>query len=119
MESKQVKLNELAWEEVRAGVCRKVVHGEKGTVVLNKLDSGHEARPHQHPHEQIALILKGQAKFTVGDKVYNLDEGDVVVIPPNIIHFAEVTNGQECLNLDVFVPRREDYVNTTTGSADQ
>lgn len=112
MESRHVKMDELVWEEVREGVARKVVHGEKGTVVLNRLKSGHEARPHKHSNEQIAIIIKGQSKFTVGDKVYELGEGDVVTIPPNVIHFAEVTNGEDCYNLDVFLPRREDYVDT-------
>jgi quercetin dioxygenase-like cupin family protein len=112
MESKHVKMNELVWEQVRAGVARKVVHGEKGTVVLNRLESGHEPRPHKHPHEQIAIIIKGQSRFTVGEKVYELGEGDIVTIPPNVMHFAEVTNGEDCYNLDVFVPRREDYVDS-------
>lgn len=121
MVTKHVKMNDLMWEQVREGVARKVVHGEKGTVCLNKLNSGHEARPHQHPHEQIAIILKGETKFTVGEEVFELGEGDVIVIPPNVIHYAEVTNGEDCLNLDIFVPRREDYVDTpvANGSANE
>ena len=117
MESKHVKMSELIWEVVRPGVCRKVVHGEKGTVVVNKLVSGHEPKPHQHPHEQIAVILKGQSTFMVGENVYELEEGDVVVIPPNVVHFAAVTNGHDCINLDCFIPRREDYISIPTESA--
>lgn len=115
MVTKHVKLDALTWEQVRSGVCRKVVHGEGGTVCLNKLAAGHEPRPHQHPHEQIAIILKGKTKFTVGDTVYELGENDVIVIPPNVVHFAEVIGTEDCYNLDVFVPRREDYVDTADG----
>ncbi len=114
--SKCVKLDSLNWEQVRSGVCRKVVHGEGGTISLNKLAAGHEPKPHQHAHEQIAIILKGRTKFTVGDTVYELQENDIVVIPPNVVHFAEVIGDEDCYNLDVFVPRRGDYVETALGS---
>lgn len=117
MKSKHVKLDMLHWEQVRAGVCRKVVHGEGGTVVLNKLAAGHEPRPHKHPHEQIAVILKGRTRFTIGNEVHELGVNDIVVIPPDVVHFAEVIGDEDCYNLDVFVPRREDYIDTMTGSA--
>ena len=112
MDIKHIKINEQKWEQVRSGVSRKVVHGNNGTVVFNKLESGHEPRPHQHSHEQIAIILKGQTNFTVGENVYELREGDLVFIPPHVTHFAQVINGEDCINLDFFIPRRDDYIET-------
>jgi quercetin dioxygenase-like cupin family protein len=110
--AKHVKLDELVWEVVRPGVDRKVVHGDGTTVVLNRIEPGNQPKPHTHPHEQIAIILKGKTKFTVGEEVFELTANDVVVIPPNVLHFAEVSGTETCLNLDVFVPGRKDYVET-------
>ena len=55
------------WEPVREGVERKAFSGEGATVSLNRLQPGHEPRPHDHPHEQIVYILSGQIDFLFVD----------------------------------------------------
>ena len=40
------------------GVERKAFSGDGATVSLNRLQPGHEPRPHDHPHEQIVYILQ-------------------------------------------------------------
>ena len=99
----------MEWETVRPGVKRKVYQAAGGTLVLNHLEPGHSPKPHCHPHEQIVYILQGEAEFSVHAQVFNLRSGSLLTIPPNAEHFARVTGKETLVNLDVFIPRREDY----------
>ncbi len=112
--SETVNWEQMEWEVVRPGVKRKVFHGEGCTMVLNQLDPGHDPKPHFHVHEQIVYILQGHVDFTVGKRLFKLTAGNVLAIPPNAEHFARVTGKEPCINLDVFVPKREDYVQSRT-----
>ncbi|HHV79541.1 MAG TPA: cupin domain-containing protein [Firmicutes bacterium] len=108
-------LHAANWKEikevvVRPGVMRKAFTGEGATLALNRLQPGHEPRPHAHPHEQIVYIIKGKTKFHVGDEMVVLEEGGLLVVPPNVVHYAEVLGDEEVINLDVFTPKREEYV---------
>ena len=100
----------MEWETVRPGVKRKVFHARGGTVVLNHLEPGHSPRPHSHVHEQIVCILSGEAEFTVDHRVFKVRPGSLLAIPPNAEHFARVTGKETLVNLDLFIPGREDYL---------
>ena len=99
----------IEWEDVVPGIRRKVVHLEGGTLVLNRLEPGNEPVPHSHSNEQAALVLSGKMALTVDGVTTVLGPGDVYTIKPDVEHYG-VTDGDEvCINLDFFVPRREDY----------
>jgi quercetin dioxygenase-like cupin family protein len=104
-----INWDELPWEHVREGVARKAFSGEGATLSLNRLDPGHEPRPHDHPHEQIVYILQGQIDFHIGDELVRLGPGGVLVIPPNALHWGIVRGSEQVLNLDVFTPKRAEY----------
>lgn len=106
----QSNFNELEWEVVREGVKRKVYTGEGATLSLNELSPGHTPKPHSHIHEQVVYIISGEGDFTVDGAVYHLSAGGLLVIPPNVEHFIQVTGNQPVINLDVFTPKREDYL---------
>jgi quercetin dioxygenase-like cupin family protein len=104
-----VNWEEMEWESVRPGVKRKVFQAEGGTLVLNHLEPGHKPNPHSHAHEQIVFIVQGETELTVGSKVFNLGPGSLMIVPPHAEHFAKVTGKDTLVNLDFFIPRREDY----------
>ena len=105
-----VNWEEMEWEVVRPGVKRKVFHASGCTIVLNAVEPGNQPKPHSHPSEQIVSILQGEADFTVDSKLLKLVSGSLLAIPPNVEHFIKVVGHEACMNVDVFVPRREDYV---------
>jgi quercetin dioxygenase-like cupin family protein len=109
----------MEWELVRPGVKRKVFQTEKCTVVLNSLDPGHEPRPHSHGHEQVVCIQEGKAEFTINSKVFTMGPGSLLVVPPNAEHFIRVMGDKACINLDIFVPRREDYLQSKMRGANR
>jgi quercetin dioxygenase-like cupin family protein len=101
--------NEVPWERVRDGVERKAFSGEGATVALNRLQPGHEPRPHSHPNEQIAYVISGTIDFHIGEEVVRVSGGGLLVIPPNANHWGVVVGDEPVLNLDVFTPKRSEY----------
>lgn len=63
---------------------------------------------HQHPQEQISLVLSGSCEFQVGDKKQLISSGDAVAIPRNVPHSAVATT-EGCVCIDVFAPPREAF----------
>lgn len=109
------------WDEVfrlykRDGVNMRVISGDNIMLVLNELDSRATPSLHKHGHEQMTYILTGECDFVIGDEVLKLKAGDVVPIKPNVEHSLKVTSKEPVLNLDVFYPVRQDfldYINKT------
>lgn len=96
-------------EVVRRGVERVGFRGENVLLVMNWLEPGMEVNPHSHPFEQIAYIVQGRMRFTIGGEVLEAGPGSVVRIPPDVLHCGEPIGEETVLNLDVFSPIREDY----------
>ncbi len=107
--ARQINWEELAREAVRPGVTRSGFRGEQVLMVMNYLEPGMEVRPHSHPFEQIAYIVKGRMKFTVGEEVHELGPGGVIHIPPDAVHCGEPLGDELVMNLDIFSPIRDDY----------
>ncbi len=109
MDIHSIDWNATPWEAVREGVERKAFSGDGATVALNRLQPGHEPRPHDHPHEQIVYIISGQIDFHIGDTVTRLGAGELLVVPSNVRHWGVVVGDEPVLNLDIFTPKRVEY----------
>lgn len=64
---------------------------------------------HAHPHEQVGMVLAGQATFYIGDEQKTLQPGDIYRIPGHVRHRV-VAHEQPVQALDIFYPIREDYL---------
>lgn len=54
----------------------------------------HEA--HLHPHaEETVIVLEGRGLHQIGERVYEIAAGDVVLIPRGAVHAAKATGGEE------------------------
>lgn len=95
---------------VRPGVNRRVFSGDRSMMVLNELAPGSKPNMHKHPHEQLTYIIEGTCNFYMGNETLELQPGDVLLVPPDMLHGLEVTGNIMVLNLDVFSPVREDYL---------
>ncbi len=92
---------------MRPGVISlAAVDGQSMTIGVTRLEPGHVEKPHAHDNEQIACILAGQIEFTVaGDKVL-MGPGDILVIPPGVIHSGRCVGDEPVINLDAWHPLR-------------
>ena len=106
---KKRSFSALPVTQVRAGVVRRSFSGDGATLAWTTLEPGHEPRPHTHPHEQIVYILSGRGRFAVGEETTDVEAGDVLVVPPGVLHHVETIGNEQLVDLSVFNPRREDY----------
>ncbi len=69
---------------------------------------GAVAPVHQHPQEQMSLVISGRLYFTIGSHAQWIEVGDVVSIPPSVPHAAEA--GEEgAVAVDMFSPPRDGF----------
>jgi quercetin dioxygenase-like cupin family protein len=72
---------------------------------------------HQHPHEQIGVMIEGAMELTIGDETRVLRPGDAYNVPPHLPHGGR-TLEEGCVVLDVFTPVREDYAALAKAAAE-
>ena len=63
---------------------------------------------HCHEHEQVGLMLEGEADFTIGGQAMRVTPGQMWRIPGGVLHKV-VARERPVRALDVFHPPREDY----------
>lgn len=63
---------------------------------------------HSHPHEQMGLMLEGEAEFIVGGQSQIVRAGGMWRIPGGVVHKV-IAGDKPVRALDVFHPIRDDY----------
>ncbi len=76
---------------------------------LVEMEAGAIVEPHSHPHEQMGLMLEGEAEFTIGEECQRVCAGQMWRIPGGVVHKV-VALDRPVRALDVFHPPREDYL---------
>ncbi len=75
------------------------------------LKKGAHVPLHHHHNEQVTYILEGMLKFAIDGKEIVVRAGEVLCIPPHMPHEAWAL--EDTVDLDVFDPPREDWLNKT------
>jgi quercetin dioxygenase-like cupin family protein len=103
--------DDVAEEVVDAKVSRKILNHSPGLMIVEvRFQSGGIGAPHLHQeHEQIGYILRGRFEVTVGDEKKVLNAGDSFYAGRNVMH--GVVALEDSALLDIFTPRREDFLN--------
>ncbi len=104
----------LPKEELNPQLRRRLITGEKGMLAHVYLDEGAVVPRHSHHNEQFTYILKGALRFWIGDdesQEIDVHTGEVLHIPAHVPHKAEAL--EDTLDLDIFVPPREDWLSGT------
>lgn len=55
-------------------------------LVIMAFDAGEGLKPHKAPGDALVLALEGKAKLLVGDKEIEIEAGEQLVFPANVIH---------------------------------
>ncbi len=101
-------LDQIAPLPIWDGILARVVEGREMTFAVVELEPNAVARLHNHPNEQIGLVLRGSMTFVIGSETRTLGPGDTYEIRGDVPH--EATAGPEgAVVIDVFAPIRADW----------
>ena len=99
-------LNSTEEREMMPGLHVKMMHSKNMTLAFWRIEKGAVLPEHDHPHEQIATINKGELELTVDGDVKVLTAVMVATIPGGASHSAVALT--DCEMVDAFAPVRED-----------
>jgi quercetin dioxygenase-like cupin family protein len=95
--------------ELVKGSNSRLIAGEQSMVSFLTMDAHSYFAPHHHTQEQIMIVLDGSCDEIIEGKIYRVNKGDVVILPPNIVHGAYIGD-QDVHVIDVFGEVRSDYL---------
>lgn len=106
--------SDLPEEALKGGITRRLISAERMMIAQVFLKKGDDVPGHSHHNEQISYVVTGRLRFLLGENGEHevvVGAGEVLVIPPNLPHAA--TALEDTLDVDVFSPPREDWLNKT------
>jgi quercetin dioxygenase-like cupin family protein len=96
-------------ERLDEGIERQMIIGENLMICRLRI-APHVITPaHDHPHEQMTIVERGRARFTIGDQERVAQAGDVLHFPSGTWHGATMLD-EEVILVDIFSPIREDFL---------
>ncbi len=102
------RVADLPKTEMLEGIDRRAVYLDNAMLTFFDFEPDSIVPEHQHPHEQITLVLSGAMEFTLGDETRVIEAGEGVTIPSNVPHGARILT-QPTKAIDAWHPIREDY----------
>lgn len=93
----------------------KMVYGLDVSVMESVRPAGYHSRPHYHTAEQINICMEGELYFYTDTQAYKLRPGDIVRVPPNVLHWAYNKGGVPCRQITVHSPSFQNCCATAVG----
>jgi quercetin dioxygenase-like cupin family protein len=101
-------------ETVSPMLDRRLITGDRMMLAHVYLKKGCIVPKHSHENEQLTYILQGALRFWIGEDESQellVRAGEVLHIPSNVPHKAEAL--EDTLDVDIFDPPRQDWLNKT------
>lgn len=85
---KKTKLNLKDLVDYQDGqvVSKTLVQNDVVSMTLFSFDNGEEISTHAAGGDAMVTVLEGTGRFTVGDDVFILNEGETLIMPKDIPH---------------------------------
>jgi quercetin dioxygenase-like cupin family protein len=101
-------LDEIAPLQIWPGVVGRSVTSELATFSYLELEPDVHVPEHQHVNEQVGVLIRGAARFRIGEEEQDLEPGATWCIRADVPH--QVWAGPEGAALvEVFAPSRSDW----------
>lgn len=108
-EARLYRWDEVPKTQLTPLLTRRFITGNNGMMVIFDIKKGSFIAKHKHMNEQFTYVMKGMLRFHLeSNKDVMVKTGEVLHIPPNIEHSVEAL--EDSLDLDVFIPTREDWL---------
>ena len=85
-------------------IYRLMLKSENMESIIAELDPHAESRWFKHNGEEIHIVLEGEIEYTVGDKSYNLGEGDILWHKSSLKHRARNTSSKKVKYITIGTP---------------
>ncbi len=80
MRKKTKKLDEFLFKTLKLNLENDIeVHFDSSVITP-------EMKKHTHNYYEIIFCNNGNVKYLIGEKIYDVSYGDIIIIPPNIMH---------------------------------
>jgi quercetin dioxygenase-like cupin family protein len=99
---------EMEVEQLNEKLTRQMISGGNATISQLVLKKGATVPRHSHMNEQYSWIISGALKFIFDDREVLVGAGEILVIPPHAAHSAVAL--EDTVDVDIFAPRREDWI---------
>jgi unsaturated pyranuronate lyase len=96
-------------EHVAEGIQRQMVVGENLMICRFRFAPFLVTPEHEHPHEQMSIVVSGRVRFFVEGTERIAAPGDVLQFAPHCWHGATMMD-EEVVLIDIFTPIREDFL---------
>ena len=85
---KQTKLTLKELVEYQEGqvVSKTLVQNDYVSMTIFSFDKGEEISTHAAGGDAMVTVLEGKGRFTVGDEVCDVEEGETLIMPKDIPH---------------------------------
>ena len=67
-------------------VSKTLVQNDKFSVTIFSFDKGEEISTHASGGDAMVTVLDGKGRFTVGNDVFYLEQGETLIMPKDIPH---------------------------------
>lgn len=81
-------------------VSKTLVQNDKVSMTIFSFDKGEEISTHAAGGDAMVTVLEGKGRFTVGDEVFFLNEGETLIMPKDIPH---AVYGEERFKMQLIV----------------
>ncbi len=81
-----------------------MLKSDKMEAIIAELKPHSESRWFQHDGEEMHLILEGELEYSVGEKTYNLNGGDILWHRSNYKHRARNTSDKKTVYITIGTP---------------
>jgi gluconolactonase len=107
--NKVYDLYDVQLTKIADGAHTRLVSGKNTQLSFISMDPNSTFPHHIHPEEQMMFVLRGACDEILLDGKQAMKPDDVVRIPGNMVHGAEIGD-LGCDALDIFWPARADYL---------
>lgn len=86
MEIMKEKLIEAIKIQDNSIVSRQIIKKPNGNITLFAFDKDESLTEHTSPYEALVQIVKGRMTITIGGNPFQVEEGEIILLPPDIPH---------------------------------
>ena len=67
-------------------VSKQIIKKPNGNITLFAFDKDESLTEHTSPYEAVVYMVDGEMEIKIGEDLFNVNAGEMILMPPNIAH---------------------------------